>query len=309
MLSVLSNIFASILPCLIALVGGYITGKCLGKSRLKQLFLKLITPIVWVILFTIGLESGQAFSSLSAGFSIVKQALLYALVTSLIVFIVILPLNQKATANTSTSKGWRAMLHPIKECCIAFALVLLGVLFYQLHWHESDTGKVLFNIYYWLYLLLFCIGVDLSTVKIDRSWLAPRILLIPLLVVVASLIAGVILSFITQEKLAHSLALTSGYGWFSLSATLATQHMGSNYGSIALLIDLFRELLGITVVYLLGRNHANSAIGVCGATSLDTTLPFVVDSCEKRYMPTAIMSGLILTILAPFMMLFFYSIA
>lgn len=309
MLSVLSNIFASILPCLIALVGGYVTGKYLANYRFKQFFLKLITPIVWVILFTIGLESGEAFSSLSAGFTIIKQALLYAVITSALVFIIILPLNQKATNKATSSSGWRAILHPIKECCIAFSLVLLGVLCYQLHWHDSDIGQIVFNIYYWLYLLLFCIGVDLSTVKIDRSWLAPRILLIPLLVVIGSLIAGVILSFITGEKLTHALALTSGYGWFSLSATLATQHIGSNYGSIALLIDLFRELLGITVVYLLGRNHANSAIGVCGATSLDTTLPFVVDSCEKRYMPTAIMSGLILTILAPFMMLFFYNLA
>lgn len=308
MLPILGNIILAVLPCLIALVAGYLVGKYIVKAASKRFFVQLITPIVWVILFTIGLESGEAFNSLAAGVDIIKKALIYALVTSVIVFIIILPLNQKATAATGQSKGWRALLHPAKECAIAFSLVLLGVFCYRFHWQDTSIGKVAFHITYWLYLLLFCIGVDLSNVKIDRSWLAPRVLLIPLFVVIGSLLAGLILSFVTGEKLSHSLALTSGYGWFSLSATLASQHIGTIYGSVALLIDLFRELLGIMLVYLFGRNQANSAIGVCGATSLDTTLPFVIDSCEKRYMPTAIMSGLILTILAPFMMLFFYNL-
>jgi len=111
----------------------------------------------------------------------------------------------------------------------------------------------------------------------------------------------------TGERLMVSLALSTGFGWFSLSGALAGQHLGEAYGSIALLNDLMRELIGLTVVFILGRNYSNSSIGVCAATAMDTTLPFVRKACNYEYVPTAIISGLILTVTAPFFMLFFLS--
>ena len=57
--------------------------------------------------------------------------------------------------------------------------------------------------------------------SISRSWLAPKVLIIPLLVMIGSMIAGVILSVITGEQLAVALALSTGFGWFSLSGALA----------------------------------------------------------------------------------------
>ena len=130
-----------------------------------------------------------------------------------------------------------------------------------------------------------------------------------LLVMFGSMLAGVLLSFITGERLAVALALSTGFGWFSLSGALAGQHLGDAYGSLALLNDLMRELIGLTVVFILGRNFANSSVGVCGATAMDTTMPFVRKACHYEYVPTAIISGLILTIAAPFFMLFFLSFA
>ena len=127
-------------------------------------------------------------------------------------------------------------------------------------------------------------------------------------VMLASMLGGVLLSWMTGERLPVALALSTGFGWFSLSGALAGQHLGDAYGSVALLTDLMRELIGLTVVFLLGHNFANSSIGVCGATAMDTTLPFVRQACHYEYVPTAIISGLILTIAAPFFMLFFLSL-
>src|SRR5699024_1209835 len=268
---------------------------------------KYITPVVWVILFVIGLESGEAFSSLAAGISILKHASLYAFTISAVVFVLIIPFNRKPAAEDNEPNSWAALWHPIKECLIAFSLVLLGAFFYRLQWHDNPVGAVLFNISYWLYVLLLLIGMDLAQVSISRSWLAPRVLLIPLLVMIGSVLAGVLISLTTGEELAVALALSTGFGWFSLSGALAGQYLGDMYGSIALLNDLLRELIGLTVVFLLGRNYANSSIGVCAATAMDTTLPFVRKACNYEYVPTAIISGLILTVAAPFFMLFFLS--
>lgn len=306
MTAVLHNILSSVLPILLFLMGGYGLGKKLPKV-ITHKAVKCITPVVWVILFVIGLESGEAFSSLAAGISILKHASLYAFIISAVVFFLIIPFNRKPTAEDSEPNSWAALWHPIKECLIAFSLVLLGAFFYRLNWHDNQVGAVLFNISYWLYVLLLLIGLDLAQVSISRSWLAPRVLLIPLLVMIGSMLAGVLISLTTGEELAVALALSTGFGWFSLSGALAGQYLGDMYGSVALLNDLLRELIGLTVVFLLGRNYANSSIGVCGATAMDTTLPFVRKACNYEYVPTAIISGLILTVAAPFFMLFFLS--
>lgn len=308
MSAVLCNILSSVVPILLFLVGGYGLGKVLPKVIVRS-SVKRITPVVWIILFVIGLESGEAFSSLASGLSILKHAAIYAFTISVIVFVLIMPFNRKPAAIDDEPNSWAALWHPIKECLTAFSLVLLGAFFYRLHWHENQLGAVVFNISYWLYVLLLLIGMDLAQVSISRSWLAPRVLLIPCLVMIGSMIAGVLISWVTGEQLAVALALSTGFGWFSLSGALAGQYLGDAYGSVALLNDLMRELIGLTVVFLLGRNYANSSIGVCAATAMDTTLPFVRKACNYEYVPTAIISGLILTVAAPFFMLFFLSLA
>lgn len=304
----LSNIFATVLPIVLYLLAGYLVGKRLPKPLIKPM-IGGITPVVWVILFVIGLESGEAFSSFASGIHVLKQAALYAFTLSAVVFVCILPFNRRSECADDSTGGWQALWYPLKECLIAFGLVLAGAFAYRLHWHDTAAGELLLNISWWLYGLLFLIGLDLAQVAISRSWLAPRVLMIPLLVMLASMLGGVLLSFMTGERLAVSLALSTGFGWFSLSGAIAGQQLGEAYASVALLNDLMRELIGLTVVFLLGRNFANSSVGVCAATAMDTTLPFVRKACHYEYVPTAIISGLILTIAAPFFMLFFLSFA
>ncbi len=306
MLAPLTKILTTVLPILLYLLAGYLLGKRLTQPVIGSL-VKAITPVVWVILFVIGMESGEAFSSFASGISVLKQAAVYAFTISVVVFLLLLPFNRKNQTEAEDTSAWQALWYPVKECLIAFSLVLLGAFFYRLHWHEHAVGEVLFNISYWLYVLLFFIGLDLAQVAINRSWLAPRVLVIPAVVMLGSMLAGVLLSWMTGERLMVSLALSTGFGWFSLSGALAGQHLGEAYGSIALLNDLMRELIGLTVVFILGRNYSNSSIGVCAATAMDTTLPFVRKACNYEYVPTAIISGLILTVTAPFFMLFFLS--
>src|SRR5690606_20705857 len=86
---------------------------------------------------------------------------------------------------------------------------------------------------------------------ITPSGLALRVLKIPLMVMLASMLGGVLLSWMTGERLPVALTLSTGFGWFSLSGALAGQHLGDAYGSVALLTDLMRELIGLTVVFLL----------------------------------------------------------
>lgn len=306
------QILTNIAPLLLAALVGFGTGKLLN-TRTHHYFSRAITPVVWGILWVIGISAGAALGSFTAGLGILKVAACYALATSLATFVVLLPLAQKTLgAATPQRRSFTSLvcslLPPIKECLLALGLVAIGVYCYEFGWQDTSVGSWLLSITNWLYLLLFLIGIELTQANINRSWVSLAVLKIPALVIVASLVAGAILSLLLDEKLGTSLALSSGFGWFSLSAGLASQHLGEPYGAIALFTDLTRELLGIVVVLLVGGRFAPSCIGVCGATAADTTLPFVRQACDNQQVPVALVSGLILTLTGPFLMLFFMSL-
>ena len=67
-------------------------------------------------------------------------------------------------------------------------------------------------------------------------------------------------------------------------------------------MDLFRELVAILLMYVIGQRWAEIAIGTGGATTMDTTLPIVKQTCPPAALPLALVSGFFLTLLAPITM-------
>jgi len=301
----IQSVVLALYPIVLTFALGVVLGKLMRPSQVA-LTSHAIMPVVWGILWVIGVKSGEALSSLAQGLSTLKAGATYGGLTSAAVFVALWAFNKPQQQRSSSI--WAALWPPIKECAIAFGLVGFGLYCHRFGWQHTPLGGALLNISYWLYALLILIGMELAKVHISRSWLSPQVLLIPLTVVLASLATGALISLATGEKLTTALALSSGFGWFSLSGALAGEHLGDNYAGVALLTDLFRELLGIATVFLLGNRFAVSSIGVCGATATSTTLPFVRKAYAYEFVPVAIISGLVLTVLAPFLMLFFMSL-
>lgn len=300
----LSTIATALLPLALAVVLGFIVGRFLQPTQIT-LASRSLTPVVWGILWVIGVSTGNVLGDVQQGLASLKIALLFAGSTSLMILLLLAPMASSATSNAQTFRFWQSILHPLKEALFAFTLVGLGILCFDLGWQDTHWGMWLFDIDYWLFLLLFIIGIELTQTRFDRSWLAWSILRVPLFTIIASLLAGLLLSFLTDIHWPIALALSSGFGWFSLSGALISQHLGDYYGAIALLTDLLRELLGILIVFLLGNRYAQASIGSCGATAADTTLPFIRQACGQTFIPVALMSGLVLTLVGPLLMLLF----
>src|SRR5699024_7652789 len=219
-----------------------------------------------------------------------KMALLYGGGTSVAAFVVLWPLGKHfmPAKPHHSQRRWQDLWHPIRECAVAFALVLAGAYCHRFGWESTPLGAQLLNISHWLYALLILIGIELAHLRFQRAWVAPRILLIPALVLVSSLATGAAISFFTGEKLTTALALSSGFGWFSLSGALADQYLGVSYGVVAVVTDLIRVLAAIAALFLLGLLSAISSIGVDGATATSTTLPFVRQAYSYEFVPIAI---------------------
>jgi len=162
---------------------------------------------------------------------------------------------------------------------------------------------------YALYGLMFLVGISIGADK--KSWSVLRhmkikIFLVPFGVIVGTLAGTAVTSiFLPDLKLKEVLAVGAGFGYYSLSSLFITQISGETLGVIALLSNILREILTLLTTPLLVQYFGKLAgIASGGATSMDTTLPIITRYSGKEWSIVAVFSGVILTLLVPFLVTF-----
>ncbi len=187
---------------------------------------------------------------------------------------------------------------------VAGGLVVGLLLPFDLSWVETASEWILF-------ILLFFIGIQLrnSGLTLGQILLNKHGMIIALVVSGTSLVGGVIAAYLLNISIFHGLAMASGFGWYSLSGILMGDAFGPIYGGASFLIELLRELVSLVMIPLLIRAKPCTAIGYAGATAMDFTLPVIQATGGVRCVPIAIVSGFILSLLVPVLMLFFVSFA
>ncbi|PSS53415.1 hypothetical protein C6560_03130 [Enterobacter sp. FS01] len=296
--------FSGLLIILIPLIVGYLIP--LRQLSALKLINRLLSWIVYVILFFMGI-SLAFLDNLAAN-------LLSILHYSLITMTVILLCNIAALFWLERVIPWKnhhhqeklpsriAMaLESLKLCgvvVIGFLLGLSGMDFLQ---HATEASE------YTLIFLLFLIGIQLRNngMTLKQIVLNRLGMMVAVIVVGSSLVGGVINAFILDLPLNTALAMASGFGWYSLSGILLTESFGPVIGSAAFFNDLGRELIAIMLIPGLVRRSRSTALGLCGATSMDFTLPVLQRSGGLEMVPAAIVHGFILSLLVPIMMAFF----
>ena len=158
-----------------------------------------------------------------------------------------------------------------------------------------------------LFLLLTFVGMDIANTKIDLKKMSIKDLLLPFIVVAGSVIGGLVANMVLEGvSLKDSLAIVSGFGYYSLSSIILNETSGSYIGVIALTSNIIREILTICFAPLLIRYGGdNSYIASAGATSMDTCLFQLVRYSDGNSVPLSIFSGFILTVLVPILVTFF----
>ncbi|EMB9227467.1 MULTISPECIES: lysine exporter LysO family protein [Vibrio] len=162
-----------------------------------------------------------------------------------------------------------------------------------------------------LFLLLFFIGIQLrnSGLTLKQILLNKQGMAIATVIIATCMLGGAIASVILDLPLYQALAMSSGFGWYSLAGILMGDAFGPIFGGASFLIELMRELVALVAIPLFIRTYPSTAIGYAGATAMDFTLPVIQTTGGVRCVPVAIVSGFILSLLVPVMMLFFVSLA
>lgn len=296
--------FSGLLIILLPLIAGYFIP--LRHEAALKLINRLLSWIVYVILFFMGIS--LAFLDNLA------TNLLAILYYSSITVVVILLCNIAALLWLERTIPWKnhhqqeklpsriAMaLESLKLCGVVVLGFLLGLTGWAVLHHATEASE------YTLIFLLFLVGIQLrnSGMTLKQIVLNRRGMIVAVVVVGSSLLAGVINAFILDLPLNTALAMASGFGWYSLSGILLTESFGPVIGSAAFFNDLARELIAIMLIPGLVRRSRSTALGLCGATSMDFTLPVLQRSGGLELVPAAIVHGFILSLLVPILMAFF----
>ncbi|WP_019673303.1 lysine exporter LysO family protein [Psychrobacter lutiphocae] len=157
-------------------------------------------------------------------------------------------------------------------------------------------------------ILLVGIGLKASGITLKEVLLSKRGMQTSIVFTLSVLVGGMIFSmFFEDVSLTQGLAMSSGFGWYSLSAIVMTDAYGAVWGSVALFNDLVREFFALLFIPLFMRRYPSAAVGLGGATSLDFTLPVIQQSGGLGIVPLAISFGFIINIVAPVLMVLFAS--
>lgn len=298
--------YSGLLIILLPLIVGYLLpAKNLSLQRLLN---TLLSWMVYVILFFMGISL--------AFLEDLNRNLLAIFHYSLVCAACILIANLLALRLLESRRPWvhahrqealpsrlQMALESLKLCGVVVAGFLIGLS----HWGPLHFATQASE--YALLFLLFLVGLQLrgSGMTLRQILLNRRGMMVATVVFLSALIGGLVAALVLGLPLKTGLAMASGFGWYSLSGILMTESFGPVIGSAAFFNDLLRELLAIMLIPALISHHRSTALGLCGATSMDFTLPVLQRSGGNEIVPAAIVHGFILSLLAPIFIALFSS--
>ena len=298
------------------IIGGIATGRLLIGRRLAFVP-RLITVIVWALVFRLGVEVGSdaavvgslatlggaalAIFALSVAGSIFAAWLLWRRIRGRAV-----PADDGEAAADIPVSAWSALCGSLVIVAFFVAGCVVG-LFAPFDLAGSRVSA------YVLYALMFCVGITLGN---DRTLagrvrrLDPRLALLPVATAVGTL-AGAALAapLLAEWSLTDSLAVGAGFGYYSLSSIFIADFRGPELATIALLCNVMREIFTLLAAPLVARWCGPlAAVSIGGATTFDTTLPIITQAAGRPYAVVSVFHGCVLDFSVPFLVTFFCTI-
>lgn len=298
------------------IIGGIATGRLLIGRRLAFVP-RLITVIIWALLFLLGVEVGSdpavvgslatlggaalAIFALSVAGSIFAAWLLWRRIRGRAV-----PADDGEAAADVPVSAWAALCGSLVIVAFFVEGCVVG-LFAPFDLAGSRVSA------YVLYALMFCVGITLGndcTLAGRVRRLDPRLALLPVATAVGTL-AGAALAapLLAEWSLTDSLAVGAGFGYYSLSSIFIADFRGPELATIALLCNVMREIFTLLAAPLVARWCGPlAAVSIGGATTFDTTLPIITQAAGRPYAVVSVFHGCVLDFSVPFLVTFFCTV-
>jgi uncharacterized membrane protein YbjE (DUF340 family) len=289
---------------------GIVAGILMRKWNLSWVN-KTITPIIWLLLFELGLEVGSNDNIISAlptlGFVAAVIAITATVGSCLASSVLAKRIGlkrktDKKNANTNIADSKKT--HPLKGSLIILCFFITGIII-GLTGIIKNTNFIGKASTYTLLLLILCVGISIGHNKDVFTQLKhqnKKILLLPAFTIVGTLATCSLISLFFKYSLTEFLAVGSGQAYYSLSSILITEHKGIELGTIALLSNIIRELFTLLCAPVLYRIFGPLApIAAGGATTADTTLPLIKQICGDELSIVSVYHGFLVDLSVPFL--------
>ena len=265
--------------------------------------------LIYVILFLMGLSIAALDNLNSNIFVIGKYSAVFIAFMALCNFAVLPIIDKLLPFEASSNQKRLPLYHMALDSCKLLVVVGSGIIIgilqpYSLTWVTQSSEWILL-------LLLFFIGIQLrnSGLTLKQIVLNKRGTIIAAVVVVSCWIGGILAALTLNVPILQGLAMSSGFGWYSLSGILMGDAYGPIWGGSSFIIELTRELIALVLIPMLINRRPCTTIGYAGATAMDFTLPVIQNIGGVRCVPIAIVSGFILSLFVPIFMLLFVSLS
>ena len=303
---------------ILVMLGGMTAGYLLRHRHCSFLPL-VITSLIWVLLFLLGLEVGSNQQLIHALPTLGVEALIITLaalagcmVGSWLLWRFIRKsaggkTERKASGTDRADEG-----NPLKGSIIIVSFFIVGCIVAYFDWLPFDPSAIDFSFYALCGLMCcvgFSIGNDPETIRKFRH-LSPRLLLLPLVTILGTWAGCALISlFLSGHSLFDCMAVGSGFGYYSLSSIFITEYKGPELGTIALLSNIIREIATLLLAPWMSTVFGRLApISAGGATSMDTTLPIIIKSCGQDLAIVSIFHGFVVDFTVPFLVTLLCSI-
>lgn len=287
----------------------------------------LLTPLVWLMLFILGIEVGGNRMLMESMGRLGFEALIVTLLTTVCCCLAtnlmwkhVEPSHEAQTARSSQPGRRRhrykipslsSLWNKLRDSLIILCCFLLGC-FIGLEYGNGmlppDAAL------YILCLLMGCVGFGIgqnSELRNSIRRIKKQLILLPLVTILATWAGSALTALVLpRHSLTDWLAIGSGFGYYSLSGILITQARGAELGTIALMYNILREISALLLAPVFLRLSGPLApISIGGATTGDTTLPVIARVCGERFIPISVYHGLTVDFTVPFLVPFFCSLA
>ena len=153
--------------------------------------------------------------------------------------------------------------------------------------------------------MLFSIGLDLGREESGGQTskaVGARVFVFPVVTAAATLLAGVLGGIVLKLNVVQSVAIVSGFSWYTLAPGLIMEAGYLEAGAIALLSNILREVLSFIFVPMVARRIGYiETIGMPGAAAMDVCLPIVERSTSAEVAVYSLVSGMVLSLSVPFL--------
>lgn len=292
------------------LVGGIVPGRILRKSKKAHRATSLATMAsIYALLFILGAKLGADEALFSAIATLGLQGVVISLCCTMGSIFCVIPAQrwfsghapERPEPRGSLLSGFLGSLYILGFFCLGVFLGRMGLL---PGWMTSEGASM-----YILWIMLFCVGMgigfDLASLRIVRD-MGLRVMLVPALAIVGTGLGAIVASFLFSGlAIKDTLLVGAGFGYYSLSSVLISNHGLVALGSIALIANVFRELFTLLCAPFLVKLFGPLApVVAAGAPGMDTCLPVIVYFTGERYGIISLFNGLVMTILVPFLVPF-----